>query len=244
MLKNFITDTDLEENYPNIADYLPDSLDNWQSQIDQAFELVLNDIRSREIDARTLGIPLDLKLAATSTADVNTLTSSTEATSTTGTHIVGRDGFRRFALKVTALSGTASVALQGSNDLGIDNSTEPTNWVTIATLTPTATGETSTVIDSQFRYYRRVSTVSGSITYTAALYEVYFDLWIIYKSLWLIFTYLAKNPDDIWDKRAKTYEAMYGSALTGFKFYLDSNDNNKIDNSDASQQSGQRRISR
>lgn len=244
MIRNYITDTDLDEHYPNITDYLPDSLSNWQAQIDEAFELMLNDLRSREIDVRTLGVPLDLKRAATSTADQNTLTSSTEAVSTTSTHIKGRDGFRRFAINVTALSGTASVALQGSNDLQITDSTEPTNWTAITSISPTATGESSAVIDGQYRYYRIVSTVSGSITYTAALYEVYYDIWVIYKTLWLIFTYLAKSPDDIWDKRAKMYDQLYSTTLTGFKFYIDSDDNNLIDDGDTSNKSGQRRISR
>jgi len=246
MLKNFITDSDLDEHYPNIADYLPDSLNNWQYQIDEAFELVLNDLRGREIDVRTLGIPLDLKRAATSTADANTLTSSTEAASTTSTHIKGRDGFRRFALNVTARSGTTTtVALQGSNDLQITNDTEPTNWTAITSLTPTATGETSIVIDEQYRYYRIVSTVtSASITYTAALYETYNDIWTIYKTFWLIFTYLAKTPDDIWADRAKKYDALYSSVLTGYKFWLDSDDDNKIEDTDDGAKSGQRRLSR
>ncbi len=244
MIKTFTTDSDIDEHSPNIADYLPDSLNNWQSQINEAFELVLNDLRSRELDVRTMGIGLDLKRAANSTSEQNALTSSTEATSTTSTHINGRDGFRRFALNVTARSGTTSVSLQGSNDQSINNDTEPTNWVTIATLTPTATGETSTVIDSQYKYYRITSSITGSMTYTAALYEVYYDIWTIYKTLWLIFTYLAKAPDDIWDTRAKRYAQLYESVVSGYKFAIDSDDNNLIDNGDELNQSGQRRMSR
>lgn len=244
MIRNFITDSDLDEHYPNITDYLPDALSNWQNQIDESFELVLNDLRSRELDVRTMGIGLDLKRSATSTDDQNTLTSTTEATSTNSTHIKGRDGFRRFAINVTARSGTTSVTLQGSNDMNITDATEPSNWETVETLTPTTTGETSTVIDSQYKYYRISSTITGSMTYTACLYEVHFDIWIIYKTFWLIFTYLSKNPDDIWDKRAKMYENLYSSVLTGYKFTVDSNDNNLIDNGDVQNQSGQRRMSR
>jgi hypothetical protein len=244
MIKNFITDTELEEHYPNLSDYLPDSLSSWSSQVSEAFELVLNDLRSRELDVRTMGIGLDLKRAADSSADQNTLTSSTEATSTTGTHIVGKDGFRRFCINVTALSGTASIAIQGSNDQNITDSTEPTNWTTIATLTPTAIGESSVMFDSQYKYYRRVSTVSGSVTYTACLYEVYFDIWIIYKTYWIIFNYLSKNPDDVWDKRAKMYDTLYSAVLSGYKFTVDSNDDNLITNQDEQNKSGQRRMSR
>lgn len=246
MLKNFIVDADLDEHYPNITDYLPDTLSNWQSQIDEAFELVLMDLRSRELDVRTMGVPLDLKRAATSTADENTLTSSTEAVSTTGTHIKGQDGFRRFAINVTARSGTTTtIALQGSNDIGITDSTEPTNWTAITSLTPTTTGESSIVVDEQYKYYRIVSSITAaSITYTAALYEVYADIWIIYKSFWIIFNYLAKNPDDIWDKRAKMYDNLYSSVLTGYKFSLDTNDDNQIKDGDELNKSGQRRITR
>lgn len=246
MLKNFIVDADLDEHYPNITDYLPDTLSNWQYQIDEAFELMLNDLRSKEIDVRTLGIPLDLKRAATSTADQNTLTSSTEATSTTSTHIKGVDGFRRFAINVTARSGTTTViALQGSNDLQITDDTEPSNWTAITSLTPTTTGETSIVIDEQYRYYRIVSTLTAaSITYTAALYEVFADVCTIYKTFWLIFTYLAKTPDDIWADRAKKYESLYASVLSGYKFSIDSNDDNEITDGDELNKSGQRRMTR
>ena len=245
MLKNFITDSDLDEHYPNITDYLPSTLSNWSAQIGEAFELILNDIRAMEIDVRNLGIPLDLKRAATSTADQNVLTSSTEAASTNSTHINGRDGFRRFAINVTARSGTTTViALQGSNDHGVTSDTEPTNWTAVTSITPTTTGESSVIFDSQFKYYRLVSTLTGaSITYTAALYEVYHDIWTIYKTLWLIFTYLAKSPDDIWDKRAKQYEQLYSRVLNGYKFSLDANDNNLIDG-DELKNSGQRRLSR
>lgn len=246
MIRNYITDSDLDEHYPNITDYLPDSLSNWQNQIDEAFELMLNDLRSREIDVRTLGIGLDLKRAANETDDQNVLTSSTEAVSTASTHINGKDGFRRFAVNVTARSGTTtSIVLQGSNDHDVDNDTEPTNWTTITTLTPTTTGETSTIIDEQYRYYRISSTISSaSITYTAALYEVYYDIWIIYKTFFLIFMYLAKTPDDIWSERAKKYEQLYSQTLTGFKFFIDSDDDNLIGDNDEGNASTQRRISR
>lgn len=246
MIKNFITDSDLDEHYPNITDYLPDSLSDWQFQINEGFELVLNDLRSRELDVRTMGIPLDLKRAANATSDVNVLTSSTETDSTTSTHIKGRDGFRRFAINVTARSGTTTViAIQGSNDLQITDDDEPTNWTAITSITPTTTGESSVIFQDQFRYYRLVSTLtSASITYTAAIYEVYYDIWIIYKTFWLLFTYLAKSPDDIWSERAKKYESLYSSILTGYKFVIDSNDNNEVDDGDDMNKSGQRRLSR
>lgn len=246
MIENFIVDADLDNHYPNITDYLPDSLSDWQDQIDEAFGLVLMDLRAREIDVRTMGVPLDLKRAANATSDVEVLTSSTEASSTNSTHINGKDGFRRFAINVTARSGTTTViALQGSNDIDVDDDTEPSNWTAITSLTPTTTGASSIVFDGQFKYYRLVSTLTAaSITYTAALYEVYYDIWIIYKTFWLIFIYLAKTPDDIWDKRSKTYESLYSNVLTGYKFYLDSNDDNEIDETDEANKSGQRRLSR
>ncbi len=246
MIKNFIVDADLDNHYPNITDYLPSTLSDWQYQINEAFGLVLMDLRSRELDVREMGLPLDLKRAATSTSDQNVLTSSVEAISTTSTHIKGRDGFRRFALNVTARSGTTTtIALQGSNDLQITDSDEPTNWTAITSLTPTTTGESSIVVDEQYRFYRIVSTItSASITYTAALYEVYFDIWTIYKTFWLIFTYLAKTPDDVWSDRAKKYESLYGSTLTGYKFVLDSDDNNQVEDEDELSKSGQRRLSR
>jgi hypothetical protein len=245
MLKNFVSTDDLVEYYPTIEDYLPSSQNDYSTQINEAFNLVLNDVRSRSIDARFIHQPLDLKRAATATSEQDTLTSSTETTSTTGTHIDGQQGFRRFVVNVTAISGTPTIAIQGSNDVNIQDSTEPSNWTAITSVSPTATGESTAVFYSEHKYYRYVSTIaSGTITYTAAIYETEFDVWTIYKTLHLIFKFLAKTPDDIWSERAKFYDSQYSSVVSGYKFALDSNEDNLIDESDELNKSAQRRLTR
>jgi hypothetical protein len=245
MIKNFVTDDDLEEYYPSISSYLPSTQNDYSTQIDEAFNLVLNDVRSRGIDVRNIHVPLDLLRAATSSAEQDALTSATQTSSTNGTHIDGQQGFRRFVVNVTAITGTPTFTLQGSNDYNISDSVEPSNWTTIETLSPTTTGETSVVYYNEYKYYRYTSTIaSGSVTFTASLYETEFDVWVIYKTLWLLFSFMAKNPDDVWSERAKKYEMLYSSVVTGYKFTYDSDQNNLIDESDDLQHSAQRRLSR
>jgi hypothetical protein len=182
-------------------------------------------------------IPFDLKRAADSTADQNTLASSTQTVSTTGTHIDGRSGFNRFVVSVSAIIGATgySIALQGSNDQDITDTTEPANWTTIATIVPAATGETSSVFQTEYKYYRIVNTITNgtpSITYTASLVETYVDRWIIHKAFTLIFRDFSKLEGDIWQTRSDSHERMYAQAIQSFKFTTDDNDDNLITDSD------------
>ena len=183
-------------------------------------------------------IPLDLKRAATATGYQHILTSSAETATTTSTHIDGVSGFNRFVVVVSAITGTSgySIQLQGSNDQAIDDATEPLNWTNVGSaIEPTATGTTSGVIQTEYKYYRYIHTVTGSpksLTYTAALYETFPDRWIIHKALELIFRDMSKQVGDIFDERCKVHASLYGQALQSYKFTVDGNDDNLIDNLD------------
>ena len=245
MLKNFVVDADLKKFYPKLANYIWSTQSDYSTQITEAFNILLDDIRSRELEARTLMVPLDLKRAANSTADQDVLlTSSAETATTTSTHIDGIDGYKRYVVNVSAITGTSGYAikLQGSNEQGINDATEPTNWTDIATISPTATGETSSVIQNEFKYYRYVNTVTAgtpSITYTAGLYETWIDRVIAHKTFEMIFRDFMKEAGDIWDERSKSHAAMYSQALQGHRFTVDADDNNLVNTADVLNQSGQ-----
>lgn len=249
MLRNFVVQADLLKYYPKLASYLPSTQSDWTTQISEAFNIVLDDIRAREIEPRLMMIPLDLKRAETSTADQDTLTSSTETETTTGTHIDGVSGFNRFTVNVTAMTGTSGYAikLQGSNDIDVTDSVEPDNWEDIATISPTATGESSSVFQREYKYYRYVNTVTAgtpSITYTAAIHETFVDRWVIHKAMQLIGQGLTKEDNDRWDRVAQTAEQFYNNAMQAYKFTLDSDDNNLVDGTDVQGESLQARLTR
>mgnify|MGYP001570317093 FL=1 len=242
MLKNFVVDADLKKFYPKLANYIWSTQSDYSTQITEAFNIVLDDFRARELEARTLMIPLDLKRAATSTANQNLLlTSSAETSTTTGLHINGVTGYNRYVVNVSAITGSSfAIKLQGSNEQSINDATEPTNWTDIVTITPTAIGESSSVFQNEFNYYRYINTVTGTtITYTIGLYETWIDRLIAHKAFEMIFRDFSKLPGDIWDERGKSHANMYEQAIQSRKFTVDADDNNLINSGDILNQSSQ-----
>lgn len=246
MIRNFVTTTTLERYFPIITSYIPTGQTDFTEQINEAFEIVRDDLRARSMDIRRVGVPLDLKYAENNTDNHDGLISSTETATTTGLHIVGMNGFNRFAVSVSALTSTGySIALQGSNDIDVSSDTEPINWDTIATVTPTTTGETVSSFTAEYKYYRYVNTVTGSsITYTVALYETQYDRWIAYKALELICGFLTKRDDDIWTSHKKEFAAKYSACLDSYKISYDENDDNITDEEEAQAGSLQVRMTR
>lgn len=249
MLKCRIISSDLKLYDQAIEKYLPREQPDWNPQISEAFELLKDKIRARGVPVRLLGIPLDLNRLPTETAKQNTLTSFTKTANFSGKHIVGIDGFRRFVVNVTAISAASGFTfqLQGSNDQDITNETEPSNWSLVSTLTPTATGETSIVLADEYKYYRLNLTVPGSgspsVTFTASLVETYFDRWIIYEALALIYAMLSKETGDVWTEKSKSAMIAFDLAFDSYKFSEDLNDDNLLDSTEQNE-SGQISFSR
>jgi hypothetical protein len=249
MLSNYVAQADLLKYFPKLASYLPSTQNDFTTQITEAFNIVLDDIRARELEPRRLMIPLDLKRTITSTDDQDTLTSSTQTSSTTGTYIWGRTGFCRFVANVSAITaggGTFSIQLQGSNDIAANQSTAPDNWTNVGSaLTPTTTGNTSTVIQAEYKFYRYVNIQTGtSITYTLALYENYVERWIIYKALEMICRDQSREVNDIWWERMRTFANLYESAFKNYKFTIDDNDDNLVGDEDSTDNTAQVRFTR
>lgn len=239
MLKNFVVDADLKAYYPNLTTYLWIAQADYSTQILEAFQLILDELRAREINPRNMGKPLDLGRAVTSSDLQHTLDVAVETSNTTSTHINAIEGFNRFVINVTVIvtgaGETYSIKLQGSNDVGGFDAAEPANWADIKTITPIATGETTVVFENEFKYYRYVNTVSGgapSLTYTRSIVETFHDRWIIHRAVSLIASAFRKEGGDMWDLIASEAMVMFNSALSSYKFSLDVNDDNLITDAD------------
>ncbi len=240
MLQNLIVDADLKKYNPNIAQYLWLGSADYSVQIAEAFALVLDDLRARGLEIRRLGKSIDLRRLPTSTSSENAPTSSIDLLSTTGSHVVGRDGFTRLVAVVT--SGTGSLVFQGSNDTQITPDVEPTGWTTIATLTAAA-GTLNTRFADEYKYYRLNSVVTTTLTYTACLHETRHERSVIWKAFELIFRDFIKQSGDAWDMRATVAMQNYTSAISGLKLLIDSDDDNIPEQGDLTV-SGQVRMSR
>ncbi|MEE9586224.1 MAG: hypothetical protein V3W09_04910, partial [Nitrososphaerales archaeon] len=81
MLKNFVVDADLKAYYPNLTTYLWSSSSDYATQILEAFQLILDELRARGLNPRKMGIPLDLGRAVTDTDLQHALESVTETVS-------------------------------------------------------------------------------------------------------------------------------------------------------------------
>jgi len=229
MIKNFVDDTDLQAQRTNIMSYLG-SLKTYSGKISLAFEMVLNDLRSREIEPRKLHIPIDLNRAHDSKDTHDILASLTKTASGDGAdYAEGITGFRRFVVNFTAASGiTGTFTLKGSNDTLV-GSASPSNWTSIVTLSFLESRTKSTVIIDEYKYYRISWTIAGtdpSMQFTSGLYETCFDQLIIQKTFFLLYQEMSKSTDDIWYDNMHRADLAYESVMRSIKFIIDKNDNN------------------
>lgn len=260
MLKNYITDTDLQKYYPKISSYLWSGSSNYTTQITEAFNLVVDDMIARGLDYVKLGTQIDLLRSQSSTDYQHKLTYETFTANDFKTHLLGFRGFRRLVVDNLANSVTGSnakVVLQGSNDIGISDTTEPSNWVDITTISLTSsTGVSSSVFQNEYDYYRigiydaqnsytttdnvtafteATAFTSGSVRLSVSLVETYIDRWIILKTFEMLFRDFSKEANDIWDKRSEEASRQYKQSIDAFKFTYDTNANNLVDRADREQ---------
>jgi hypothetical protein len=235
MLINRITTKELLRVDGSIEKYLKDQPD-WQPQINESFEQVKDKIRARNYDCRNLGIPIDLNRDPESTSQQNSLATVTRTTSINSRHVIGQDGFNRFVLNVSAITGESgyTIKLQGSNNLGVIPTTDSTTltWADVVSILPTSAKEYSAVVTMEYKYYRVVCTVpvtTPSITYTASMVETYIDRWITWQAMWLIYTQISKDPNDIWNHKAENAMITFQTAFDSYKFSIDLNEDNLIE---------------
>lgn len=238
MLKNYLIDADLKRYYPNLAKYLWTTQSDYSTQIDEAFALILDDLRARNLEPRRMMTPIDVIRAVNATGEQDILTRVTETASTTPSgYAEGIDGFNRFVVQAFASSaGPHTIKLQGSNDQGVSASAPPTNWEDIVSLSFTTPATKSITFDFQYKWYRRLSTIGGAsptIAYDASLVETSPDRWIIWRTLAMIFRDFSKQPNDSWDEKSREALANYEQALSAYKFTVDTNDDNLVSGADA-----------
>lgn len=219
MIKNFITDTDLERFYPDLESYRAGGQVDFSEQIDLAFEIMLNDFQARGKSPRLLGVPLDLNRDDTTTHTQH-LVSETISATDNGYAWEGNNE-RRFHVNITAKSVVGddwSVILQGSNKTSRPDDNDST-WETVATITSgadVAAAESSTVFRVMYRWYRRrivLNSGSGTLTLTCAAHDTIFDNLICWKSIELIAMGWDTGLSTLWQTRVEEAKASYQAAI-------------------------------
>lgn len=196
MLRSSITTTDITNLEPSLADYYRSGQIDYATQILNARHIMEVDIKNRGKELRKLCPKLSLTDATKSDED------DIERT--------------RLVITVSAITGTATWVLQGTND---ESSETWTSITPSATLSKNATGELTVTFYDTYKYYKLTKT--GTVTYTAFLVERSFELPHTYLTIALIYKSNKALLSDIWDEKAKEYMTMYYEALDRTLFSYD-----------------------
>lgn len=196
MLRTSITTTDITNLEPALADYYRTGQTDYATQILNAKQHMEVDLKNRGRELRKLCPVLSLTDATKSDED------EVERT--------------RLDIIITAVTGTATFAFQGTND----DSSE--TWTTISTndsLSYTTTGTKTTTFSDTYKYYKLTKT--GTVTYTARLVERSFELPHKFLTIALIFKSLQALVSDMWEQKAEYYMDEYNKAMDRALFSYD-----------------------
>lgn len=212
MVKNYLTETDLQ-GYLYEKEYY-----KWTGQTDlsasksQAEQVVVLDFINRGYRNEISRPDLYLR---TST--------DTISADSTGTSYEDTGNRLRLAYNITVRTGTTSLVLQGSND-------EET-WTTIQTQSITATGESSFIFISGFKYYRINSTITaGTLAFTAWLTETVWDSF--FKNKWLEVLMMGAgkgDPESKFTNYALYFKQEYDNLWNTAKILTDEDNDGEVE---------------
>lgn len=208
MLKNYLTETYLNGFCVDdeLDAYLFKNETNWDKQKEKAEQIVLNDFVNRGYQVRLLRPEL-------------TLDTTDEAED-----IASRN---RIVVVASAVTATATITITGAND------TEDT-FVSCGTVSVTATGTTSGLLTSMYRFYKY--SASGTITVTSVgLVESNYDLFYAYKWLSLILKSARGEQGDIYDIKAQEFSQMYEDLFASAKLWVDKDEDGELTDNESMQ---------
>lgn len=198
--KNYITQSYLYgfAPEPELTAYLWNGETDYSDQITTAETIVLNDCVNRGYNVRLLRPELTL------------------ATGTSAEDIGSRN---RVVVVASSVTGTATVAITGANDLD-------DTFVSCGSSTIT-TGTTSFLLSTLYRYYKYTLTGTATIT-SVGLVESNYDLFYAYKALSLIMKSARGREGDIYDIKAQEFEQMYQELFTNAKLWIDRDEDGEL----------------
>lgn len=204
MHKSYLQTSDLTNIEPMLADYYRTSQTDYATMLIQANDVLEMELRNRRLKLKNLETTLTLTDATKSNADE-----------------VGRT---RLVLVVSAVTGTATFALQGTDDTTSETWTD----ITVSpTMSVTSTGTTYYKFYDTYDYYKLTKT--GTVTYTAFLVERSFELVLAYLTISMIFRSLQALVSDMWEDKAKFYWDLYQDALERAVYSYDANEDGIAD---------------
>lgn len=215
-MKNYITETDLKAFIPALVKLLWAGEADFSKQKEKAEMIVNNDFISRGYNLAFLQVPLVLRESESITGNETTDAIEDE---------INR---LRYVYSVLTYSGTAkTVLLQGCNEE--DGTYETVNTFSITATTTDTTG----LISNVFKYYKLVSTVTGTLDFTFKLVESHYDLFYAYKWLELILMDAFKEEGDQYYMKMVEFRNLYNDLWNTVTINEDTNEDGEIDEDEA-----------
>lgn len=225
MLKSFVNTSYLEGFYPDILNYKRGGQNDFEPQISRALELVLEDLLQRGVDPRLVMVPLDLNRGESETDNLQQLKSKSISSDDVGYAWQGKTQ-RRFVVSGTP-SGDAvfTFSLEGSNKKERPEESDAT-WETVSEILSSDEVKNSAFL-SMYRWYRVNTTLTsgtGSVDFTASIYETVFDRLIAYRALELIAMGWKTGLNEKWDQIKEDMKSEYNAGMESVKFSYDSDE--------------------
>lgn len=208
MLRTYVTHAELLKYEPRIDDYLASDQNDYSDIIASAKEILTQDLKSNSLELKKICTPLVLH-------------EGSETTTSTGTTYADKIERRFLVLNVTAISGTATFTLKGTNESGNADQT-------VKTVVITSTGEYTYIFDEVYSKYS-IDYAGTSCTFTAELIEESFYLAHIYVSLNRIYQQNRHRIGSTWESKAEYYNQLYESQMRVIVHSYDSNLDGSID---------------
>lgn len=194
-IATYIDNAVLLKYQPILSQYYPGDKTNYDEQIAEAEYLIMQMLRNNKKDLRKYTTPLELQSSVAKTSSFTGSKSDED--------IVNR---LMFVLVSTALGGTETFTIEGTND----DSSE--TWVTLVNIEQTSTATGNQIFNTPYKYYR--VTYSGTTaTYSAYLIETSFFFAHLYKSLELIYRFLMSTSEDRFESLANYYEDKFQNMM-------------------------------
>jgi len=224
MLRNFVNDNDLKQFYPNLARQLWSTQTSYATQINTAFDIVMNDLHNMGIRPERATVQLDLNNNGN---DKNLPMQTITATGIITSSAYQTNYERRVVLDIGSCTGNWNFYIDGNSEQNIPNSTDNT-WFLQTSLFLTSSYANSTVTQvisktSDWVRYRIEPTTGTSINYTCYMISDIFSQAIIRKAFTIIFRDFVQTEGDIWDVRRGLEEKDYQAQLLSTKFTYDAN---------------------
>lgn len=210
---NYILEADLKSYIPEISRLVWDDESDFSNQKREAENTVLQDIQSKGY--RGIDVMPHLNLRSSG----NTISSSETGSASVEDYI----GRMRFVVNCTLFTtGGKTITLYGRNSSNEE-------WLSVETLTITATGIKSVAFTRQFKFYKiDISVSAGTIDLESYLVDCSFDRLIIFKWLEIILLDRYVNENDQYFLKMLYFQDAYNKAWNKIKIYTDNDNNGSI----------------